>query len=125
MRQRRVRVLGRPRRELVDPSGCKRRKVLLRGTESVEGGPAWLVGERDLDLRASAERLEQGPFSTGQVLEAVRKHRLAVPGVELRGEPLRGATAQEIAVPEPVPVELGAVGAVEAREIALELARIE
>ena len=40
-------------------------------------------------------------------------------------EPLGRAAAKEVAVPEPEPVELGAVGGVQPREVAVEVARVE
>ena len=90
-----------------------------------ERGPARLVGKRDADLGAAGERLEQRPLGGGQVLEAVGEHGLAVPGVEIGAEPLAGAPAQQVAIPEPDAVELGAVGGEERGQVAVEIGRVE
>src|SRR5205085_11321602 len=70
-------------------------------------------------LGAARERLEDRPLCAGEVLEPVREDRLAVPGVEVVPEPLRGAAALDVAVPELA--ELGAVRRVEAREVAADV----
>ena len=60
------------------------------------------------------------PLRRAQVLEPVGVDGPAVPGGEIAGEPLGGVAAAQVAVPEPEPVELGAVAAVELGEIAVE-----
>ncbi len=90
-----------------------------------EHRPPWLIGERDAHVGTPGERLEQRPLGAGQVLESVRIDRLVVPGGEVRLQPLGRATAQEIAIPEVEPVELGAVGRVQGRELAVHVLRIE
>ena len=84
VRERRVRVLGRPRRELLDRPVGERRQIGRRARERGEGEPARLVGQRDEHLGAAGERLEERPLGAGQVLEAVREDRLAVPGARGR-----------------------------------------
>ena len=55
-------------------------EIFLRPPERREGGPAGLVRHRDGQLGAGRERLEEAPLRPGQVLEAVREDRTAVPG---------------------------------------------
>jgi len=93
--------------------------------ERRECGPARLVRERDRHLAAAGKRLEQLPLGAGQVLEAVREDRAPVPGVELRGDALGGPPTLEVAVPGAEPVELGAVGAVQLPESALDVCRVD
>ena len=75
-----------------------------------------------MHLTPACKRLEQAPLGPGQVLEAVCEDGAAVPGVELGGDPLRRVAPQQVAIPEPEAVELGAVGRVEPRQVALEVA---
>src|SRR5581483_3739082 len=87
--------------------------------------PPGLVGERDVDVGAPRERLEQAPLHRSQVLEAVREDGLAVPGVELAAQALDRPPAERVPVAEAEPVELGAVGRVEGGEVAVEVARLD
>ena len=103
---------GGARRQLLGRVG-QRGQVLGGARERGEGIPAGLVRERDRHLGAAREGLEQRPLGAGQVLEAVRKDRPAVPGTELSGDPLGRVAAFELAVPEAAAVELLAVGGVE------------
>ena len=48
-----------------------------------------------------------------------------MPGIEIGLQALGGAAAKQVAIPEPEPVELGAVRGVERCEVAVELARVE
>ena len=100
-------------------------EVVGRARERGEGDASGLVGERHLHLGPSGERLEQRPLGPGQVLEAVGEDRFAVPRVEVGLEPLRGAAAQQVAVPETESVELGAIGGVELGQVAGEVVRVE
>ena len=113
------------RRQLLDPPLGEAREVVGRARERGEGVPAGLVRQRDRHLGARGERLEQRPLGAGQVLEAVREHRPRLPGAEVAGGALGRVAALELAVPEPEPVELLAVGAVERGELALQLAGLE
>ena len=105
-------------RKLLDRPGREHGEILDGALESGERRAARLVGDRDGDLGAGGERLEQRPLGRGEILEAVREDRLAVPRLEIALEPLCRSPAQAVAVPEPEPVELSAVGASEPREIA-------
>ena len=92
----------------------ERREVVGRARESdANAARPGSYGSETCDVGAPGERLEQRPLGAGQILEPVGEHRLAVPRVEVGLEPLGGAAAQEVAIPEPEPVELGAVGGVE------------
>ena len=100
-------------------------EILGRALERRERRAPRLVRQRDLDLGAPRERLEQRPLGGGQVLEAVREDGLAVPGVELGPDPLGRAAPQQVAVPEADAVELAAVRGVEFGDVAVEVARVE
>ena len=113
------------RRELLDPPLGQPGEVVRGARERGEGVAAGLVRQRDGHLGARCQRLEQRPLGAGQVLEAVREHRPRLPGAEVAGGALGGVPALELAVPETEPVELLAVGAVELRELALQLTRLE
>ena len=78
-----------------------------------------------MDVGSSGERLEQRPFRRGQVLEPVGERRLAVPGREVAAEPLAGASAEQVAIPEAEAVELVPVGGKERAELAVEVGRVE
>src|SRR5207248_7774889 len=90
-----------------------------------EGRASGLVRERDRDLSAPGERLEQRPLRTGQILEAVCEHGASLPRSQLAGEPFRRRSALEVAIPEPEAVEFRAVLGVEPGEISVELARVD
>ena len=123
--ERRVRVLGRAGSELLDAAVCQPREVVGGAAERGERDPAGLVRQRDLDVGAAGERLEQRPLGSGQVLESVGEDGLALPRVELGPEPLRRTAPEEVAVPELEPVELAAVGGVETRQLPVEIGRVE
>ena len=112
-------------RQLFDAACGERRQVVRRPAKRVECGTVRLVGKRDRDLRAPGERLEQRPFGAGQVLEAVREDRAALPGLELGGDALGCVAALKVAVPELEAVELRAVGPVQAGEVALQVGRLD
>ena len=119
------RVLGRARLELARAPVRERGEILGRALERRERGAAGLVRQRDVDLRAAGERLEQRPLRGGEVLEAVGEDGLAVPGVELALDALARAAAQQVAVPEADAVELAAVGRVQLGDVAVEVGGIE
>ena len=126
MRERRMRVLGRARRRAPRCARGERGEIRRRSARSdAKAMRPGSYGSETLHLGASGQRLEQRPLRTGQVLEAVGEHRLAVPRVELALQPLRGAPAEQVASQSTEPVELGAVGAVEHGEVAVEVARLE
>ena len=125
MRECRVLVLARARRQLLDVAGGERRQVVGCSLQRRERDAARLVRQRDLDIGAPGERLEQRPLGAGQILEAVREDRFAVPRIEVVREPLCGAAAQQVAVEAPEAVELRAVERVELSEIAVEILRVE
>ena len=74
------------------------------------GRPA-SYGQRDGDVGAAGERLDEPPLRGGQVLEAVGEDGLALPGGEVRLEPLRGRARSRSRSQRPSRVELRAVGA--------------
>ena len=119
---------GRPRRSAAAAPRSRRLRA-ARGprpcaaARRMRAGPA--RRKRDGDLGAPGERLEHCPFGAGQVLEAVREHRCASPRAEIRCEALGRPPPQKVAIPASDPVELGAVGGVEGREVALEVVRVE
>ena len=125
VRQRGVAVLAGAGRKLLDPARGERGEILLRLPQRGEGRSAGLVRHRHGHLGAGRERLEQAPLGAGEVLEAVREDRPPVPGVEVGAQPLDRTAAKQVAVPEPEPVELLAVGGVEERQVAVELLRVE
>ena len=122
------RARGRVRRELLDLLG-ERGEVLGGTRERGERVASRLVRERDGHVRSGRERLEQRPFGSGQVLEAVREDRAPVPGVELAGQTLGSTAPLELAVGEAEPFELLSVGRVQLGELvvtlAVELGRLE
>ena len=46
----------------------------------------------------AAERLEERPLGTGEILEPVREYRLARPRVEIAAQPLDRVSAQAVAI---------------------------
>ena len=104
---------------------CERREILGRPLQRRERGAPGFIRQRHVDLGPSGERLEQAPLGRGQILEAVREDGLSVPRVELTLQPLARAAPQEVAVPETETLELGAVGAVQRGELAVEIAGVE
>ena len=117
--------LRRTWRKLLDSPGGERCEVAGRARQRGKGGPARLVGERDADLGAAGQRLEQRPLGGSQVFEAVREHGLAVPGGEIGAKPLARIPAQQVSIPEPDAVELRAVGGEEDGQVAVEVGRVE
>ncbi len=100
------------------------RSSAVRRSDANAGRPG-SYGSETVTSAAARERFEQRPLRAGEIFEAVREHRLAVPGIELRLEALRGAAAQKVPIPAAEPVELGAVRGVERREIAVQLLGVE
>src|SRR5439155_14765970 len=118
------RARGPARRQLLDV--LRERREIVRGApQRRERISPRFVRQRDRDLRTAGERLEQRPLGPGQVFEAVREDRFAVPGRELARDPLGCIAALELAVPEAEPVELLAIRRVELRQLAVELTRLE
>ena len=105
--------------ELGDPATRERGQVLLRAPQRGESRAAGLVRERDGHLRAGRKGLEQPPLRPGQVLEPVGEDGPPVPGAELGLQPFDSVPPEQVAVPQAQAVELGPVGAVERRELAL------
>ena len=125
MRERRGRDRVESGRQLLDAAVGELRQIVHRLRQRGEGRPAGLVRDRDGDVGASGERLQERPFRSGQVLEAVGEHRLAAPRVELTRHSLRRVAPQQIAVPETEAIELTAVGGIEGGELPVEIVRIE
>jgi hypothetical protein len=120
-----MRVVGRSRRQLLDPARCEGREILLCPLQRGEGGARRLVGEGDGDVRAAGQRLQQPPLRPRQVLEAVGEDRAPVPGLELGLEPLDRVAAEQVGVPEAERIELGPVGGVQPREVAVQVVGVE
>ena len=108
------------RSQLFDRLGREPGEILGRPPECAERGPSRLVRERDGDIGAGGERLEESPLRAGQILEAVRENRLAAPRVEIRAEALDGVIAKQAVVPPFEPVELSAVAGVESPQLAVD-----
>ena len=125
MGQCRVGDLGVRRRELLHSLAGEAREVGGRAAERGERGPARLVGERDVDLSAAGERLQQLPLRAGQILEAIGEHRPAFPGFELTLDARDRVGALAVPIPELQPVELAPVGGVEHGEVVADLARLD
>ena len=114
MRERRRGVLAVPRGQLLH-GACGERRELFRGLAQRRERRA-----AGLHLRPAREGGQELPLGTGQVLEAVREDGHPLPRVEVGGEAFGGVAPEQVAVPEPELVELGAVRGVEAREVAGE-----
>ena len=114
-----------PRRQLLDSTVRKACEVVDSPGEGRECGSPRLVGDRDRDVGAACERLQQGPFRARQILESVREHRLALPRIQLASEPLGGGPPQQVTVPQAEPLERVPVCRVEGCEIAVELGRLD
>ena len=112
-------------RELLHRAARERGQILDRPLERGERRAGGLVRDRDRDLGARGERLDQRPLRRGQVLEAVGEDRLAVPGAEIALESLRRPAAHAVAVPEPEPVELLPIRPREPSELAADAIRVE
>ncbi len=125
VRERGMRELAEARRQLLDAPVGERAQIVHRRPQRLERGPPRLVRHRDGDLGAPGERAQQLPLGAGEVLEAVREDGLVVPRVEVGRKPLDGAAAKQVAVPAAEPVELGAVRAVEPREVAVQCVGLE
>ena len=110
-------------RQLLDRARRQGGQVVDRSLEGGEGRPRRLVRDRDGDVRPRRERFDQRPLGTGQVLEAVREDGLPSPGLEVALEPLGGAAAQAVSIPETEPVELRAIRPGEPSELATDRAR--
>ena len=117
--------LGVARRQLLDAPRGETLKVFCRSPQRREGGTPGLVRQRDAHLGASGERLEERPFGSREVLEAVREDGLRRARRRGRTAAARPRAAEEVAVPEAEAVELRAVGRIEAREVAGQLVRVE
>ena len=125
VRERRPAHVAVARRQFLDPVAGETLEIFCGAPQRRERRPGGLVRERDAHLRAGGERLEQRPLRARQVLEAVGEDGLTMPRLELGLQPLCGVAAQQVAIPEAEPLELRAVGAVQRRELALQLVRVE
>ena len=85
MRKRRLHDLVEGRLELLDATISKAGEIFHRPAKRGERSTARLIWHRDGHFASAGERLQQRPFRAGQILEAVREDRLAVPSVELVG----------------------------------------
>ena len=99
------------------PRRAAARSSAVRRSDANAGRPGSYGSETLTSVRA-ASASSSAHSRAGQILEAVREDRLAVPGVEVGLQPLGRAAAQQVAIPEAEPVELGAVGGVERGELA-------
>ena len=125
MSERRWRDLVVPWRELLDAPGSERAQVVGGMPQRLERRAIRLVRERDGDLGAAGERVQERPLRAGQVLEPIGEHRPCRPRLELAADELGPVPTQEIAVPQLEPLELGAVGRVEKREVAAQVAGVD
>ena len=114
-----------PRPELLDAPVGERAEVSGRARERLERSPVRLVRKGDGHLGAAGERFQEGPLSSGQVLEPVCKDGSARPGVELPGHSIGGVAPQQVAVPEAELVQLRAVCGVEQCEVAAEIGGLD
>ncbi len=113
------------RRKLLARAGREPREILGRALKRTERRAPGLVRERNGDVGARGERLEQRPLRAGQILEAVREDRRAAPRVEVGAEPFDGGAAAHAAVRAAELLQLGAVRAPERAELAGNLLRLE
>ena len=107
---------ARARGSAAAPRSARRRGAFRSSDVRVSDAKASRPGSYGSETVTSAragERLEQRPLGAGQVLEAVGEDRARLPGAEVAGGALGGVAPLELTVPEPEPVELRAVGAVE------------
>ena len=118
-------VLAVARRELLGAPPGKRGEVLRDGPKRREGDASRLVGQRDVNVRASREGLEQRPLRSRQILEPVRKHRLPVPRVQIAREPLGRRAAQHVPVRKLESRELRSIRRVQLSETAVELIGVD
>ena len=125
VRQRRRQVLGGARRQVDDVVSGERRQIHGRARERGVDGAARLVRQRDMDVGARRERLEEAPLGAGEVLEAVREHRAVAPRPEVAGQPLDAPATEHPPIPCIEPVELVAVGADERCERLVEVVGVE
>ena len=123
--QRRRQILGGTRRKVDDVAVRERRQIAGGPGERRVHGAAGLVRQRDVDVGARRERLEEPPLRAREVLEAVREHRAVGPRAEVAGQPLDAPAAKHPPIPRSEPVELVAVGADERRERLVEVVGVE
>ena len=120
MRQRRGRDRRVARWQLLDRTGSEAGEILRGAAERGERRTARLVRKRNGHLGPCGECLEERPLRAREVLEAVGEDGFAVPGVEIRSEPLDSMCAEQATVPSFEPVELLAVSGVELAELAVD-----
>ncbi len=113
------------RRQLHDRARCERGEVGYGSRERRERRAPRFVRDRDGDIGARGQRLDESPLGRRQILEAVREHRRAVPGGEVLLEPLGRASSEPVAVPGSDPVELVAVRLRESPEVAPDPIRVD
>ena len=78
-----------------------------------------------MHFAARRQRLDQSPFRAGEILEPVREHRPAVPRFQVAREAIDGGASERVTIPEPEPVELGAVGAGDGADLARQIALVQ
>ncbi len=125
MGERRVGDFVEARRQFLDPAVREPCEVLDRPLDGRERRSARLIGNRDRHVGAAGERLQQPPLGAGQVLEAVRVDGATLPGGEVAADPLSRARPQQVAVPEPRPIELRPVGREEPPQVSVDLPGLE
>ena len=123
MRRSRERV--RSGRQLLDVSRRLPRERRGRSFQDRERQPPGLVRQRDSDVRAARQRLDERPLRRCQVLEPVGVDRPPVPRVQLVRHPLGGVAPLAIAVPASQPVELGAIRAQQLCQTCIEVLRLD
>ena len=101
------------------------REVLDGPAQRRIDGTSGLVGNRDVDVAARRQRLEQSPLGAGEVLEAVREDRVVAPCLQLSGQPFDRPSAQHSPIPRIEPVEVGAVGPGQRRKRLVQVLRLE
>ena len=121
MRERRLGDIAVGRPELLDLSSGQALQVFGRASKRGERGAARLVRQRHDHIGSPGERFEEGPLRPRQVFEAIRVDRLAVPGGEVRLQPLGRTATEQVSIPPTEPVELRAIGAVERRDARIDL----
>ena len=118
-------IVGVAGRQLLDSIIGEARQIGRGALERGEYGTPGLVRKRDRDLRSAGEGLEQAPLRRGQVLEAIRVHRLPVPRFELAGHTVGCVPALEVTIPETEPIELLPVQAVQIGEVAVQIVGLQ
>src|SRR5581483_7180624 len=125
MRERRRSDRAVARRQLLDRAGRETGEILGRAGQGRERGASGLVRQRDGDLDPRRERLEQRPFRSGEILEAVCEDGLVSPHVEVGANPLDRAAPPHAPVRAPERCELLPVCGPQRSELAADVRRLE